>query len=104
MAQQDEALNRGSVKSNAPVSRYDGRCARREEIPDAKVRRPEGGHFAKKLVESGIIFCVEVSLGRARFPFPILGFSCAMLTGAMGVDDIREGVRRLGKVYREVAG
>ena len=28
MAQQDEALNRGSVKSNAPVSRYDGRCAR----------------------------------------------------------------------------
>ena len=28
MDQQDEALNRGSVKSNAPVSRYDGRCAR----------------------------------------------------------------------------
>ena len=59
------------------------------EIPDAKVRRPDGGYFwaelpagisAKKLVERGIIFCVEVSPGRVRFPIPILGFSCAMLT------------------------
>ena len=59
------------------------------EIPDAKVRCPEGGYFwaelpagiaAKKLVERGIARSVEVSPGRVRFSIPILRFSCVMHT------------------------
>ncbi len=84
------------------------------EIPDAKVRRPEGGYFlwaelpagvpAEKLVERGIAHGVEVSPGRVCFPDSDLGHFLRFAYSYVGVDDIREGIRRLGKAYREVDG
>ena len=81
------------------------------EIPDAKVRRPEGGYFwaelpagilAKKLVERGIARGVEVSPRSCPLFDSDPGVFLLYAYSYVGVDDIRGGVRRLGKAYREV--
>ena len=73
------------------------------EIPDAKVRRLKAGISAKKLVERGIMRCRSQPRScplSDSDPGVFLRYAYSYV----GVDDIREGVRRLGKVYREVAG
>jgi len=84
-----------------------------EHLPDAKVRRPEGGYFlwaelpegvsgdalAAKAVEHG----VEVGSGRLCFPEDDPGNFLRFSYSLVEPDTIREGARRLGSAYRDMA-
>ena len=83
-----------------------------EEIPEFKVRRPEGGYFLWAELPEGISgeavaargsdHLVDVSPGRLCFPDVDPGNFLRFAYSFAGPDEIREGIRRLGKAYREV--
>ena len=84
-----------------------------EFLPDATVRRPEGGYFlwaelpagvsgdalAARAVEHG----VEVGTGRLCFPEEDPGNFLRFSYSFVEPDTIREGIRRLGAAYRDMA-
>lgn len=85
-----------------------------EYIPDAKVRSPQGGYFlwaelpegisgdelAVKAVEHG----VEIGSGRLCFPVEDPGNFLRFSYSYVDPETIREGIRRLGEAYKEIAG
>lgn len=85
-----------------------------EHLPDARIRRPEGGYFlwaelpegvsgdevAAKAVEHG----VEIGTGRICFPEEDPGNFLRFSYSYVDPDQLREGIRRLGAAYREVTG
>ena len=83
-----------------------------DELPDAQVRRPEGGYFlwvelpkgvsAEAVAARAVIHGVEVTLGRACFPDVDPGNYLRLAYSFVGTDDIRKGIGRLGMAYREV--
>ena len=74
------------------------------EIPDAKVRRPEGGHFGQETCRTRNHFLCRSQPRSCPLSDSDPGVFLRYAYSYVGVDDIREGVQRLGKVYREVAG
>lgn len=84
-----------------------------EHLTDAKVRSPNGGYFlwaelpphvsTEELVAKGIEHGVEVTSGRMCFPNEDPGHYLRFAYSYFGVDDIQEGIRRLGNAYREIA-
>ena len=74
------------------------------EIPDAKVRRPEGGHFGQETCRTRNHFLCRSQPRSCPLPDSDPGVFLRYAYSYVGVDDIREGVCRLRKAYREVAG
>ncbi|MEC7655948.1 MAG: hypothetical protein VX416_06305 [Pseudomonadota bacterium] len=74
------------------------------EIPDAKVRRPKGGHFGQETCRTRNHFLCRSQPWSCALSDSDPGIFLRYAYSYVGVDDIREGVRRLGKVYREMAG
>ncbi|WP_305985582.1 PLP-dependent aminotransferase family protein [Roseibium sp. MMSF_3544] len=84
-----------------------------EFLPDAQVRRPNGGYFlwaelpegvsgdalAEKAVEHG----VEIGSGRLCFPNEDPGNFIRFSYSYVDPNTIREGIRRLGEAYRNMA-
>lgn len=83
-----------------------------QEMPDAKVRKPEGGYFlwaelpeglsgdavVRKAIEHG----AEVGTGRLCFPEEDPGNFLRFAYSYVDPDTIREGIRRLARGYRDV--
>ena len=84
-----------------------------EFLPEATVRSPSGGYFlwaelpahvsAEELVERGIAHGVEVTSGRLCFPNEDPGHFLRFAYSYVGPGEIREGIRRLGDAYRQMA-
>ena len=84
-----------------------------EEIPEIKVRSPEGGYFlwaqlpedisADALAARALRHRVEVSAGRVCFPGADPGHYLRFAYSFVSPEKIKEGVRRLGLAYREIA-
>ncbi len=84
------------------------------ELPEATVRRPEGGYFlwselpsgvsAEAVAERAVEHGVEVGSGRLCFPEDDPGNFLRFAYSFVGPDQIRDGIRRLGVAYREVVG
>ena len=84
-----------------------------EEIPEAVVRKPEGGYFlwaelpktvaADAVVARAIDHGVEVSSGRRCFPEADPGHFLRFAYSYAEPERIRDGIARLGRAYREVA-
>ena len=89
-------------------------AALRREIPDAKIRSPEGGYFmwvelpehvsAEAVAAKGIEHGVEVSPGRVCFPEADPGHFLRMAYSYNSPDVLEDGARRLGAAYRAVVG
>ncbi|MEM9027558.1 MAG: PLP-dependent aminotransferase family protein [Pseudomonadota bacterium] len=87
-------------------------AALRAELPDAKVRTPEGGYFlwaelpahvsSDAVVQRAIAHGVEVGSGRLCFPEEDPGHFLRFSYSLADVDQIHDGIRRLGAAYREV--
>ena len=82
-------------------------------LPDAKVRKPEGGYFlwaelpeglsGDAIAETAIGHGVEVGSGRLCFPVADPGNFLRFSYSYVDPDTIREGIRRLGLAYQDVA-
>ena len=85
-----------------------------KEIPDLKVRKPQGGYFlwgqlpenvsADELVKLGFKHGVEMSVGRFCFAEQDPGNFIRLAYSYVGPDGLREGARRLGLAYKELTG
>lgn len=83
------------------------------ELPDAIVRKPEGGYFlwvelplgisADDVARRAVRHGVEVSVGRVCFPETDPGNFLRLAYSYVDPDRIREGIRHLGAAYRETA-
>ena len=83
----------------------------REFLPEARVRAPQGGYFlwaalpegtdAEALAGLALTHGVEVSSGRLCFPNDVPGHHLRLAYSFVGVEAIREGVRRLGDAWKE---
>ncbi len=84
-----------------------------EHMPDAKVRRPQGGYFlwaelpqdvsGDTVTARAVRHGVEVGSGRVCFPTDDPGHFLRFAYSFVGPDKIAEGVEKLGRAYREVA-
>lgn len=84
-----------------------------EHLPDAKVRRTNGGYFlwvelpchvsGEALTRRAIEHGVEVTSGRLCFPEDDPGNFLRLSFSLADTDQIREGIARLGNAYRELA-
>lgn len=82
------------------------------ELPEARVRRPEGGYFlwvelpggvsGEVVAAAAVRHGVEVSAGRVCFPNEDPGNFLRLAFSFVGPDAIREGIGLLAKAYREV--
>ena len=82
-----------------------------EHIPEAKIRAPHGGYFlwaqllkgtdAERLVETGIEERGEASSGRLSFPNDDPGNFIRMAYSYITVDQINEGIAKLGVAWRK---
>ncbi len=82
-----------------------------EHLPEAQVRRPEGGYFlwaelpegvsSDTLAQRAIEHGVEVGSGRRSFPEEDPGNFLRFAYSYVDPETIREGIRRLGAAYRE---
>ena len=83
----------------------------REFLPEARVCAPQGGYFlwaalpegtdAEALAGLALTHGVEVSSGRLCFPNDVPGHHLRLAYSFVGVETIREGVRRLGDAWKE---
>ncbi len=83
-----------------------------EHVPEASIRAPNGGYFlwvrmpeetdAERLVELGIEEGVELSSGRLSFPGDDPGNFIRAAYSFITVDQIREGIARLGVAWRRL--
>lgn len=83
-----------------------------EHLPDASVRRPQGGYFlwvelpagtsADAVVQRAEELGVEVGSGRRSFPEADPGNFLRLSYSFVGPDEIRDGIRTLGAAYRDV--
>ena len=83
-----------------------------EHIPEAEIRAPHGGYFlwaklpkgtdAERLVEMGIEEGVEISSGRLSFPNEDPGHFIRMAYSFITVDQINEGIAKLGVAWRKL--
>ena len=84
-----------------------------EEIPDVVTRPPEGGYFlwaklpepisGDALAARALNYDVEVSPGRVCFPEEDPGHHLRFAYSFASPAEIKEGIRRLGIAYREIA-
>ena len=84
-----------------------------EHLPEANVRRPEGGYFLWAELPEGVSgdavaaeaiqHGVEVGSGRLCFPNEDPGNFLRFSYSYVSADQIREGIRRLGTAYHAVA-
>ncbi len=82
------------------------------ELPDAKVRPPQGGYFlwaelpegvsGEAVADQALKHGVEVSSGRLSFPEDDPGNFLRFAYSYPEPEEIAEGIRRLGIAYREV--
>ena len=82
-----------------------------EHLPDARIRRPDGGYFlwaelpdgvdAERVVERGVEHGVETSTGRLCFPEDAPGNFLRLSYSFPPVEQIKDGVARLGAAYAE---
>ena len=85
----------------------------REYLPEARIRAPQGGYFlwaalpegtdAEAVAGLALKHGAEVSSGRLCFPNDVPGHHVRLAYSFVSVEEIREGVRRLGDAYREYA-
>lgn len=85
-----------------------------EYLPDAKVRKPQGGYFlwaelpedvsGDDLAAKAVEFGVEVGSGRLCFPVEDPGNFLRFSYSYVDPDTIREGIRRLGEAYQALKG
>lgn len=85
-----------------------------EFLPDAKVRRPQGGYFlwaelpkgvsGDALAAEAVSHGVEIGSGRLCFPVEDPGNFLRFSYSYVDPETIREGIRRLGDAYRKIAG
>ena len=83
-----------------------------EFLPEADVRAPQGGYFlwtalpegtdAEAVARIALDHGVEVSSGRLCFPNDVPGHHLRLAYSYVGVEAIREGVRRLSMAYSVV--
>ena len=81
-------------------------------LPGAMVRKPEGGYFlwvelpegmsGDALAARSIVHGVEVSSGRVCFPTAAAENYLRLPSSFVGLDTIRDGIRRLGIAYKEL--
>ena len=83
----------------------------RDFIPEAEVRAPQGGYFlwaalpegtdAEAVARIALDHGVEVSSGRLCFPNDVPGHHIRLAYSYVGVEAIRDGIRRLGVACKE---
>jgi len=83
-----------------------------EHLPEAQIRAPQGGYFlwatlpdgsdAERLVELGIEEGVEISSGRLSFANDDPGNCIRMAYSFVTVDEIRDGIAKLGVAWRKL--
>ena len=82
-----------------------------EHLPDARIRRPDGGYFlwaelpqgadAERVAELGVEHGVEVSTGRLCFPEEAPENFLRLAYSFPPVEQIKDGVARLGAAYAD---
>lgn len=82
-----------------------------EHLPDAKIRRPNGGYFlwaelpegvdAERVADLGVAHGVEVSTGRLCFAEDGPNNYLRMAYSFVSPDTIHDGISKLGDAYRE---
>ena len=102
----DEMIHHMRIHRNAMIDSF------AEHLPEAKIRAPEGGYFlwaklpegidAERLVEMGIEEGVEISSGRLSFPNDDPGNFIRMAYSFITVDEIKDGIARLGVAWRKM--
>ena len=102
----DEMIHNMRIHRNAMIDSF------AEHLPEAKIRAPEGGYFlwaklpegidAERLVEMGIEEGVEISSGRLSFPNDDPGNFIRMAYSFITVDEIKDGIARLGVAWRKM--
>ncbi|MBE1284543.1 MAG: aminotransferase class I/II-fold pyridoxal phosphate-dependent enzyme [Rhodobacteraceae bacterium] len=102
----DEMIHQMRIHRDAMISAF------AEHIPEATIRAPQGGYFlwaelpkgtdAEKLVELGVAEGVEVSSGRLSFPIEDPGNFIRMAYSFITVDQIQEGIAKLGLAWRKL--
>ncbi len=85
----------------------------RDYLPEARIRVPQGGYFlwaalpegtdAEAVAGLALKHGAEVGSGRLCFPNDVPGHHVRLAYRFVAVEEIREGVRRLGDAYREYA-
>ena len=102
----DEVIHQMRLHRDAMMSAFV------QYLPEAEIRAPQGGYFlwaklpegtnAERLVELGIEEGVEVSSGRLSFPNDDPGNFIRLAYSFITVEQIREGVARLGTAWRKL--
>lgn len=102
----DEMIHQMRIHRDAMIEAF------AEHIPEANIRAPHGGYFlwatmpegtdAERLVELGIAEGVEVSSGRLSFPNDDPGNCIRMAYSFITVDEIKEGIAKLGDAWRKL--
>lgn len=102
----DEMIHQMRIHRDAMIDAF------ARHLPEAGIRAPQGGYFlwaelpqgtdAERLVALGIEEGVEVSSGRLSFPGDDPGNFIRMAYSFVTVDDIEEGVAKLGTAWRKL--
>lgn len=102
----DEMIHQMRIHRDAMIDAF------ARHLPEARIRTPQGGYFlwaelpqgtdAERLVALGVEEGVEVSSGRLSFPNDDPGNFIRMAYSFVMVDDIEEGVAKLGIAWRKL--